>query len=454
MKQYIDFYKQQRSSINANSAPVLNALRDKALEVAENGTLPVLGAEHYEMTDLAEMFAPDYGINVNRVEIPVDTVSAFKCSVPKMSTALYFLFNDAFHPALKSKDMLPEGVIVDSLRHAAIEHPELVEKYYGKTAPIENPQVALNTMLAQDGLFVYVPDGVVVESTIQIVNILNSVQPLMVNRRVLIVVGRGAEAKILTCDHTQNHDADFLNNQVIEIVVDENATLDFYDMEESSKRTHRASMMFAKQKANSNFLVNGITLVNGHSRNDLRISIDGENSETNLLGMAIATGKQNIDNNINIIHNVPHCRSNQLYKYLLEDEARGSFNGKILVKPGADKIEAYQGNKNIVASDKAKMHTKPQLEIYTDDVKCSHGATIGQLDQKAMFYMRTRGVSEKQAKMLLMQAFMSDVIAGMKIESLRERLTSLVEKRLSGSMALCKECGTACKCHKHDNENN
>ena len=266
----------------------------------------------------------------------------------------------------------------------------------------------------------------------------------MVNRRVLIVIGDDVQAKMLVCDHTQNKEIEFLNNQVLEIAVGKNSIFDFYDMEESSMLTRRVSSLYAKQERGSNILINGITLLNGITRNNIYVESNGEYAETHLLGMGIGSESQIIDNFTHIAHNVGHCHSKELYKYLLDDEARGSFIGKILVQEGADKTEAYQSNKNIVASDKAKMHTQPQLEIYTDDVKCSHGATIGQLDQKALFYMRTRGISEPEARMLLMQAFMSDVIDGVRMEALRDRLHHLVEKRLYGSLALCGECGANC----------
>lgn len=444
MKQYIDFFNSQREAIENNSAPVMNALRSDALHVVETSDLPKLGDENYEILGIDTLFAPDYGINANRIAIPADVHNAFKCGVPNMSTWIYFLINDTFTCGNTSGKSLPDGVIVSSLREATIQHPDLVSKYYGKIAPIADPQVALNTLLAQDGAFIYIPDGVVLEKPLQFVNILNGGVPMMANRRILIVLGENAQAKLLSCDHTQNREVEFLNNQVIEIYAGKNSMFDIYDMEESSEKTKRVSSLWAKQESSSNLLVNGITLVNGTTRNNISIQVDGENAETHMLGMAICSDHQIADNHTLISHNVPRCHSKELFKYLLEDDSKGSFTGKILVKPGADKTEAYQGNKNIVASDRAKMHTKPQLEIYTDDVKCSHGATIGQLDQNAMFYMRTRGISEAEARMLLMQAFMNEVISSVRIETLRDRLHHLVERRLSGSIELCNDCSSNC----------
>lgn len=443
MKQYIDFYNCEQAGINGNSAPVLNKLRKEALEVVSKTSLPKLGEENYHVTDIDKLFAADYGINSNRLNIPTDVTEAFRCDVPNLSTLLFYVVNDTFVHG-KQSPRLPEGVIVESLCKAAMEYPELVEKYYGKYAPISNPQVALNSLLAQDGLFVYIPDNVVVEKPIQVVNIANSMVPMMVNRRVLIVAGRNAQAKLLLCDHTQKNSAAMLINQVVEIVACENSVIDVYDMEESAPNTTRVSSLFSKQMDNSNLLVTNITLMNGITRNSTDIDIAGSNAETQLYGMAICQGQQVVDNYTYIGHNSPHCNSRELFKYLLDDDAKGCFGGKIYVAEGADKIEAYQSNNNIIASENAKMYTKPQLEIYTDDVKCSHGATIGQLDQNALFYMRTRGISEKEAKMLLMQAFMEDIIAKVRLSALHDRLRMLVEKRLSGGSSHCSDCGLKC----------
>ena len=226
----------------------------------------------------------------------------------------------------------------------------------------------------------------------------------------------------------------------MEVIAGRNSRLDYYHMEESDEHTTRLSQLWVSQQEGSNVLIDGITLTNGYTRNDYQIDVDGAHCDTQLLGMAIATSDQHVDNHTLINHNAPRCKSNEMFKYVLNDNAVGAFAGKILVKPNCPKIDAYQGNRNIVASPTARMHTKPQLEIYTDDVKCSHGSTVGQLDQEALFYMQTRGISLPVAQKLLMQAFMSDVIDGVRLDSLRDRLRHLVEMRLSGDAMICETC--------------
>lgn len=443
MKQYIDFYTQQKEAINANSAPVLNALRDEALHTLSTTPFPKKGSEGYAQTDMEALFAPDYGINVMRYEVSDETLKALRHNAPNMSPWCCFVVNDSFH-ALDKKSTMPEAVKVMSLRRAAVEYPDIVAKHYGTLAPLSDPQVALNTLLAQDGLFVYIPRGIVLERPLQLMNILTASSPLMVSRRVLVVVEEGAKGELIICDKTASEQTDFLINQVIEVALAPNSHFDLYNVEESSANTHKVESTFARQQDDSNLLVNNITLTNGFSRNGTSIDIVGKNCQTLLNGMAICFNKQTVDNCTYIRHNTPHCQSRELFKYLLDDEATGVFEGKIYVCPGADKVEAYQSNKNIVATDTAKMYTKPQLEIYHDDVKCSHGATIGQLDQNAIFYMRTRGISEHEARTLLMQAFMSDIISEVRLEPLRERLKILVSQQLSQSRGMCGDCATKC----------
>ena len=268
---------------------------------------------------------------------------------------------------------------------------------------------------------------------------------MMVQRRLLIVVGRNAAVKLLACDHTQSPDYRYLNNQVVEIVAMQGSTVDYYDMEESTPKTSRVSSIYVDQHEGSNVLIDGITLTNGFTRNNYHVEVNGEHAETHLLGMTIASGEQHVDSHTFISHNAPRCHSNEMFKYVLNDNAVGAFAGKILVQPNCPRVEAYQGNRNLCGSPTAKMYTKPQLEIYTDDVMCSHGSAVGQLDEEALFYMRTRGIGIAEARRLLMQAFVADVIDGVRLDALKDRLHYLVEKRFAGTLSNCAGCFAACK---------
>ena len=433
-KQYIELYDQYHSLIDSHASPILNALREKAMSDFRVTGFPSPNDEEYKHTNIPDLFAPDYGLNLNRLEIPVNPYEVFRCDVPNLSTLLYFVVNDSFYTKENPKVKLPEGVLIGSLNEMARSHPDLVQRYYGKQACTQNDGiVALNTAFVQDGFFLYVPKGVIIEKPIQLINILRGDADFMVNRRLLIVLEEGAQARLLVCDHTMDKKK-FLSSQVTEIYAGKNAVFDYYDIEESSLNTNRITSTFVDQAEKSNVLINGIT------RNNYRMTFSGEHAEAHLCGMAIADKKQSVDNHTFIDHAVPHCTSNELFKYVLNDSSTGSFSGRILVREGAQKTSAYQTNRNLCATKEAHMYTKPQLEIYADDVKCSHGATVGQLDENALFYLRSRGIPEAEARMLLMFAFTNDVIENVRMDALKDRLRQLVEKRFRGELDKCAGC--------------
>ena len=461
-QQYIDLYEQARELICSHAPEAMNAVRDQAFEDFRRQGFPSKKVERYKYTDMQKLFAPDYGVNLNRLQIPADPYEAFRCDVPNLSTSLYFMVNDSFYRGVRSEERggripnttpkLPEGVIVGSMQELFslhTPHSSLLEKYYARLAKTSDDAVtALNTMLAQDGMLIYVPKNVKVDRAIQVINILKALSPLtshlspqniMVNRRVLIILEEGAELKMLFCDHTAD-DRNFLATQVIEAYVGENASLDLYCLEETHYKNVRVSNVYIDQQANSRVNHNVITLHNGITRNKLDLTFSGEGAECQCFGCVIADKQQHVDNNTLITHHVPHCTSNELYKYVLDDQAVGAFAGRVLVEHGAQKTSSQMTNQNLTATKEARMYTQPMLEIYADDVKCAHGSTVGQLNDAALFYMRQRGISLDEAKLLLQNAFINEVIDQMKLEPLRDRLHYLVEKRFRGELNKCAGC--------------
>ena len=443
-QQYIELYNEAREMIFSHAPEAMNAVRDEAFEDFKAQGFPSKKVERYKYTDIQKLFEPDFGVNVNRLQIPVDPYETFRCDVPNLSTSLYFVVNDMFFHDEKPKGHLPEGVIIGSMR----DYPELVSKYYTKLAKTsEDAVTALNTMLAQDGLLVYVPKNVKVDRAIQVINILKAtpqnaqrvVPDLMVNRRVLIVVEEGAEIKMLFCDHAAD-DRNFLTTQVIEAFVGENASLDLYCLEETHYKNVRVSNVYIDQQRDSRVTHNVITLHNGVTRNKLDLTFSGEGAECQCYGCVIADKKQHVDNNTLIAHKVPHCTSNELYKYVLDNQAVGAFAGRVLVEHGAQQTASQMTNQNLTATKEARMYTQPMLEIYADDVKCAHGSTVGQLNDAALFYMRQRGISLEEARLLLQNAFVNEVIDHMQLEPLRDRLHYLVEKRFRGELNKCTGC--------------
>ena len=461
-QQYIDLYEQARELICSHAPEAMNAVRDQAFEDFRRQGFPSKKVERYKYTDMQKIFAPDYGVNLNRLQIPADPYEAFRCDVPNLSTSLYFMVNDSFYRGVRSEEYggripnttpkLPEGVIVGSMQELFslhTPHTHFIEKYYTHLAKTsEDAVTALNTMLAQDGMLIYVPKNVKVDRAIQVINILKALSPLtshlspqniMVNRRVLIILEEGAELKMLFCDHTAD-DRNFLATQVIEAFVGENASLDLYCLEETHYKNVRVSNVYIDQQANSRVNHNVITLHNGITRNKLDLTFSGEGAECQCFGCVIADKQQHVDNNTLITHHVPHCTSNELYKYVLDDQAVGAFAGRVLVEHGAQKTSSQMTNQNLTATKEARMYTQPMLEIYADDVKCAHGSTVGQLNDAALFYMRQRGISLDEAKLLLQNAFINEVIDHMQLEPLRDRLHYLVEKRFRGELNKCAGC--------------
>lgn len=438
-KQYIDLFTQCKDQIGCHSTPVMNALRARALADFERLGFPSVKDENYKYTDVAKAFAPDYGLNINRVDIPVNPYDVFRCDVPNLSTSLYFVVNDTFYDKELPKVHLPEGVFVGSLRAFSERYPEVAARYYGKAASGKDGIIALNTMLVQDGFVLYVPKNVVMERPIQLVNVFRSDVDMMANRRMLVIMEPHSEAKLLVCDHSID-DVKFLATQVVEIFAGEGSVFDYYDLEESSEATTRFASVHVEQEASSNVLINGITLTNGLTRNNYYIELNGEYAESTLCGMSILDKEQQMDTYSHITHAVPNCTSTELFKNVLDDHAIGVFSGRILVKKDAQKTIAYQTNRNLCATREAHMYSKPQLEIYADDVKCSHGMTTGQLDENALFYLQSRGIPKDEARMLLSVAFTSDVIDHVRLEGLQDRLHKLVEKRFRGELAKCSGC--------------
>lgn len=439
-QQYIDLFTEYEALICGRSAEILNAPRAKAFADFERLGFPTRKLEKYKYTDAGKYFAPNFGLNLNRIEFPVNPYEVFKCDVPNMSTSLYFVVNDSFDKHVHPSARLPEGVVFSSLKDMAATCPGLVKKYYGRLADTaEDAITAFNTMFAQDGVLMYVPKNTVIERPIQLVNILRADADFMANRRILVVLEDGAQAKLLICDHAMD-EINFLATQVIEVFAGEGSVFDLYELEETHNGTVRFSNLYVRQEAHSNVVLNGMTLHNGTTRNTTNVQLAGRGAEIGLYGMAIADGEEQVDNHTFIDHRVPDCTSNELFKYVLDGRATGAFSGRVLVREGAQHTFSQQTNRNLCATREARMYTRPQLEIYADDVKCSHGATVGQLDENALFYMQQRGISLKEARLLMMFAFVNEVIDHIRMDVLKDRLHMLVEKRFRGELNKCRGC--------------
>ncbi len=442
---YTAHYNEAKESLHQDSAEILNAPRNKAFQDFVMQGIPTRKKENYKYTNLQPAFSPEYAFIHQRQQAEVDINVDFRCDVPSLDTHLAYIFNGWYYEKNQQAGNLPDGVILESLEKISHEKPELLEKYATLANTGDDPLVALNTAFAKDGYFLYVPKNTVIEKPIQLINFLQAQEDAFVTQRNFIYVEEGADVKIISCDHTLNLNR-YLSNSVTEVFVESNASLEYYTLQNQHNNSTSLSSVFIHQEKDSRATTLYTSLHGGLIRNNLKFILDGENAEANLFGMAFTDRKQHIDNFTQVIHAKPHCLSNQVYKNVLDDNSTGAFSGRIHVVRDAQKTNAFQRNNNLLLTDKSNMQTKPQLIIDADDVKCSHGATVGQIDEDALFYLRSRGIEESKARLMLMNAFAHEVIQQIKVEPLRDRIDELVEKRLQGEVARCHECDYDCEC--------
>ncbi len=440
---YTAHYNEVKDLLFEGSPDVLNTERKKAFQDFVAQGIPTRKNENYKYTNLQPGFTTEFNFVHQKVNGKGQLKDVFRCDVPELAAHLNTLTNGWYNSKTNN---LPEGVILGSLEKIAKERPELLNKHYAQIAKTdEDAMVALNTAFAKDGYFLFVPKNVVIEQPIQLINFLDAEKNTFVTQRNLIIVEPGAEVKLIICDHTLNL-KHYLNNAVTEIYVGENANFDYYALQNQHNNTTSINSVFIQQEQNSVATTHTSTLHGGLIRNNLKIVLNGENAEANMYGMAFLDRKQHVDNFTKIIHAKPHCQSNQVYKNVLDDDSTGAFSGQIYVARDAQKTNAFQQNNNLLLTDTATMQTKPQLIIDADDVKCSHGATVGQIDEEALFYLRARGIDEDKARLMMMNAFAHEVVEKIKVPALRHRIDDLVEKRLNGEVARCHECDYNCDC--------
>ena len=419
---YLAAFERMERELAASGPPAVHRLRKAALaRFAELG-FPGPRDEEWRFTPIAPL-----------AKVPFHLPSA---DSPKGAT--YYLLNHGEGPGatllganahqplhLTGGSTLPKGVLVGSLAEALEKHPHLVKPHLGRYADYERHAfVALNTAFLRDGLFLYVPPGCVVEEPIFLESLVAAHDdnvPYAWQRRCLIVLGANAQAVVVE-SFCGLPGLTYLTNAVTEVVVGESAVLDHYKVQtEGDAAFHMAAMQVQIGRA-ARFSSHAVTQGGQWVRNEINAVFEGEGGECTLNGLYQAGGEQLVDNHTFIDHAYPHCASHELYKGILDGKARGVFNGKIYVRQDAQKTDAKQTNQTLLLSDDATINTKPQLEIYADDVKCTHGATVGQLDAESIFYLRSRGVGLAEARSLLTYAFANDIVSRIKVANVREEL--------------------------------
>ena len=392
--------------------------KQKASKILETIQFPTTRTEAWKYTRLGK-------ISNKKFSIQKGSVSDISEHVISKDAYTIVLINGMIDTSLSSTD-LPEGVICSSIKDTI--STEKLNSLVGKNLKLENEIFhSLNTQNALDGSILLIKEKTILEKSIQLIHILTGEHTIS-NVRNLIVSEKNSQAHIIQGFFSENATESFTNS-VTEIFVEENAhlTLDKIQFEDDS--CYQVSTEQVEQAKNSTFTINTITLNGALVRNNLNIKVIGQNCCTNLNGAYLLKGNQHVDNHTMVDHIAAHCESHELYKGVVNDKSTAVFNGKVFVRKDAQKINAFQSNANVLLSDDATINSKPELEIYADDVKCSHGSTTGQLDEEAVFYLRARGLSEKSARKLMISAFIDDVINKIENKEVKAFVFGLLQKR-------------------------
>ncbi len=452
-QRFINQFEKNQTFLSANDTPTLAEIREKAFTSFVKLGFPDTSMEAWRLTDLQESFARGYDYLLHPIK-ELDAQKVFRCNIPHLDTAIIGQLNGWY----VSKDVpmmeLGNGIIMGSLAEARKKYPKLIEKYYGTMADDAGDGfTALNTAFAQDGVFIYVPDNVKSPKPVQLINVIHHDKNLFLQSRNLIVVGANAKLSLVHCDDSYNHQASF-SNIVTEIHVGEHGVMDHYKLQNLNNNSTLISSVFFRLEASAGLESHYISLNGGLLRNNIRVLFNGPNGNANIYGIYLMDRKQHVDNQVFVDHAHPGCTSNETFKGILDEQAHAIFSGHVLVRRNSVKTDARQTNKNILLTDTARVNSQPFLEIYNDDVKCSHGSTTGQLDPESMFYLRQRGIGEESARMLLMFAFADEIVNKIGIPQLRQRIEDMVKKRLQGELQICEQCVLHCSTPEHPMEFN
>ena len=425
-------FSHRESSLNGSRETPLNVLRRDAMQRFQELGFPTIRNEEWKYANVMSAIAlPFVTATGSTSTLTQEHVNSF--AIQGVDAHVLVFINGMYSREFSQVSHLPNGVVVGNVAEILKQAPDSLTGYFTHEAEKNEAFTALNAALAQDGAFITIPNDVQLEKPVHIMMITDSGSgPVMVHPRHIITCARSGAATIIHSAHTIGANAGF-TNAVSNITVAENANLRQYIIQNDSDSAYLVQSTFVRQERDSTYSAVTVSLGGAFIRNNHNSVLGGMNSEANYYGVVLGDKRQLIDNHTLADHATPHCQSNELYKYILDERSTGVFNGKIIVREDAQKTNAYQSNKTILLSDTATINTKPQLEIFADDVKCSHGATSGQLDEEALFYMRSRGITADKARALLLHAFAADVLEHITLEPLRMALDHTIAERLHDS---------------------
>ncbi len=418
-------------TLNGEKKTNLHEMRKRSLAYLNESGLPNNKSEEYKYTNIAKAFSKAFEYN----SVPYNEEvlnNEIKKVVFREENANTLVFVNGLFSTKYSKIVEEDKIKIMDLESAYRKFPEEIESYINSIKPAKKDGFAtLNTSFAKNGVYIKIESGEVLEEPVILYFIKDTTHGKVVTMpRNLFIVGNNSQIKITELFHTIGEN-DSYTNTMTELIIGEHAVVDYYKIEPDRTSAYHIGNTYIKQADKS--VLNAVTITLGGTmiRNNLLVMLDGENCECNLYGLSILKDNQHVDNNTTVDHLKPNSYSNELYKNILDNESTGVFNGKIFVRQYAQKTNAFQSNRNILLSDNASINTKPQLEIWADDVKCSHGATTGQIDQEQLFYLRSRGLNKESARAMLLYAFAQDVLDKIKVKSIRETLDEVIAQRLN-----------------------
>ncbi|NQU33371.1 MAG: Fe-S cluster assembly protein SufD [Bacteroidetes bacterium] len=438
-------FKDNKNGIFHSPHKKVNESRKAGIKYFEKIGLPTTKSNNWKSTNLHSVYEQKFDIGDDKPLFDKEINEIFHCNVHGFNTNVFALLNGWYYSSEETQlQILEDGIVVGSIIEAQKKYPEIFEKHFNEIAKTNNNGLSsVNAALFTDGLFIYVPDNVNSQKAVQLIKMVNRDISTMINTRNLIILGKNSSLSFLHCDDSINQHSGFLVTNT-EVFLGENASLDLYKLQNLNNNTTLVNSTFIQQEKTSTLNVNVLTFNGGIIRNEFMVDLIGEGADANISGMYLMDDNQHVDNQVKVLHSAPNCTSSELFKGVLDDKASGVFNGYIYVARDAQKTVAFQKNANILMTSTASIDSMPFLEIYADDVKCSHGATVGQLDKDALFYLMQRGISENDAKLLLMYAFITEVTNKISIAALKDSIDDMVKKRLRGDLSICDKCVLHC----------
>jgi len=417
--------------------PWLTSTRRHALDRFQSLGFPTTRDEEWRFTSVSPIAESTFALPLDGRSFGRADLAPFRW--PLVGAHEIVFVNGRYAAGLSHVGALPRGVRIESLASALVSRPDEVEPSLTRLADAERHAfTALNTAFFEDGAFLSIPAHTILDTPIHVLFVTSpavgalDARATMTHPRVVVVLGDDSQASIVE-SYAGPNGAAYLTNAVTEVVLGESAVLDHYTLQREGARSYHMAALHARAARSANLRAHAISLGGSLVRNEVTVVLDGEGVECTLNGLYLADDRRVVDNHTTIDHAKPHCGSREIYKGILSDAARAVFNGKIIVRPDAQKTDAKQTNRALLLSDNASINTKPQLEIFANDVKCTHGAAVGQLDDEAIFYLRSRGLSDAEARHFLIRAFAGDVLNRLPLEPLRTAVEEVIVRQLPGA---------------------